>query len=97
MVPGGLDPKRYESVYLTVPPSERPKCYFKAQKIMAQISIEKDSFSMFLNENLREFFGNIKDLDYVLSIYSDTEWVQASLTMHYCVSDRADPCRTSST
>jgi len=64
-------------------PKFKPKCYFNHAEVMDSVMIERSSFSLFLHENLFNFFQDIEDVANVLDSYSLMDFVANSSSYNY--------------
>jgi hypothetical protein len=61
MKKGAKLPEKCTSRELCVPANLRPKGYFSPSQIINTTNIEPLSFSLYLNENMPDFYGDIND------------------------------------
>lgn len=60
-----------------------PKSYINHLDVMNQVLIEKSTFSLFLEENMYDFFTDIEDISKVLQVYSETDSMRGGITYSY--------------
>ena len=64
-------------------PETRPKMYFRPREVLDKSLIEPSMFSLYLHQNIPQFFGDIDDLADCLDNFSHQDDVRASTTYQY--------------
>ncbi len=64
----------------------KPELYFRHKDIINQIQLDKPSFSLYLHENMLDFFTDIGDIADCLEIYSNSDFCERMITYSYDVS-----------
>ena len=85
----GVNPKsgKIEQLpYEVMKKDRKPELYFKHKDIINQIQIDKPSFSLYLHENMLDFFTDINDIADCLDIYSNSDSCESRVTYSYDVS-----------
>lgn len=62
---------------------KKPKLYFKHKDILNQIQLEKPSFSLYLHENMLDFYNDIGDVANCLDIYSFNDRAEGKVQYSY--------------
>jgi len=66
--------------------SKKPDLYFRHKDILNQIQIDKPSFTLYLHENMLDFFTDINEIADCLEVYSLTDSCESSVSYSYDVS-----------
>ena len=61
----------------------KPELYFKHKDILNQTQLDKGSFSLYLHENMLDFFTDIEEIANCLEIYSLTDACEAQISYSY--------------
>lgn len=62
---------------------KKPQLYFKHKDILNQIQLEKPSFSLYLHENMLDFYNDIGDVADCLEVYSLTDQTEGKVQYSY--------------
>lgn len=65
---------------------KKPELYFKHKDILNEISLDTPSFSLYLHENMLDFFTDISEVADCLDFYSVTDSCEGRVTYSYDVS-----------
>ncbi len=79
----GAKPARLHSSKMMVAPEKKPKLYFKHEEILNSTQIEKPVFSLYLHENMLNFYEDINDIADCLEDYSYTDYISQNVTFCY--------------
>jgi len=63
----------YFSLSTMKDPLKKPKSYINHLQVMNSVLMEKPWFSLFLHENMTNFYSDIEDLSKTLEIYSECD------------------------
>lgn len=64
-------------------PKRKPKSYINHNEILNQVMIEKNRFTLFLHENMLNFYGDIEDIANTLNIFSESDAITNGVEYHY--------------
>lgn len=64
-------------------PKWKPKSYINHDDVMNKVMIEKNRFTMFLHENMMNFYGDIEDIANTLNVFSETDSYANGVEYHY--------------
>ena len=65
---------------------KKPELYFKHKDILNEITLDTPSFSLYMHENILDFFTDISEVADCLDFYSVTDSCENRVTYSYDVS-----------
>lgn len=74
-------------------PDQRPPFYANHQNLIDEVRIDPPTFSLFLHENMPNFFSNIEDMANVMDVYSEMDAVCGDITYSYQNSNQIEQIR----
>lgn len=84
----GINPKtgKIEQLpYDMMKRDRKPELYFRHKDILNQIQLDKPSFSLYLHENMLDFFTDIGEIADCLDVYSHTDACESRVQYSYDV------------
>jgi len=71
--------------YETMSRERKPELYFRHRDVINQTQLDKASFSLYLHENMLDFFTDIGEIANCLEVYSHSDACEALVTYSYDV------------
>ena len=81
-----LDPKTHEPRQMTLKElshKQKPRFYEKHSELIGQSLLEPSVISLYLHENMLNFFNDVEDIANCWSIYSELDGIKSRLQYEY--------------